>query len=271
MLYLTPWRKDFKYFLKYQLGDLTKKETVDKLIECTFSRKRLPGLTAPFWYYDIEKADDPKLREIIRQRILASDRSLESIFKAFVEEITHFKGYERPCMKFPVYINHAPKLLKWYPQCKIIHIIRDPRATAISRTNDPGGTQYKLKKYPYLSYFIKRIMILFVIVQYIWSSKLHIQYKKYKNYTLFCYEDLLNNPEEIIKQLCDFTEIEFVPEMLHPKAGQASSVTGKKHSGFDKNAAFRWEKVISPFAKSVITLLTKSSMKRFGYFPEKYK
>ena len=85
-------------------------------------------------------------------------------------------------MKFPVYVNYVPQLLQWYPQCKIIHITRDPRATAMSRTNDPGGTQIRIRKYPNLAYFIKKIMVMFVVIQYIWTSKLHCKYKDLNNY-----------------------------------------------------------------------------------------
>jgi hypothetical protein len=84
------------------------------------------------------------------------------------------------------------------------------------------------------------------------------------------YEDLLANPERIIRELCDFTGLNFVPEMLQPEEGQASSVTGKKSSGFDKKAAFRWKKVISPFEEKIITFLTKKSMKIFNYNPKNY-
>ncbi|MGA1869161.1 MAG: sulfotransferase family protein [bacterium] len=270
MLFLTPWRKDFRYFLKKQVGDLSCERNIEKMIELIFSRKQLPGITGSFWHYDIEKVIDHHLKKVLFSKIRESDKSLESIFKIIIEEITAFKGYSRCCMKFPVYVNYVPQLRKWYPQCKIIHIIRDPRAMAISRINDPGGTQIKIKKYPRLSSIIKNIMIFFVIVQYIWTSKLHCKYKAIDNYALFRYEDLLAEPESVVKKLCEFTELNFEPEMCDPKAGQASSVTGEKRKGFNKKAATHWRKVISSFEERVILLLTKASMRRFEYDPQNH-
>lgn len=270
MLFLTPWRKDFRYFLRKKVGNLANRKNVEKLIELIFSRKLVPGITASFWYNDIGKVVNPNLKKIIQMRILESERSLESIFKILIEEISAFKGYNRCCVKFPVYVNHVPELLKWYPQCKIVHITRDPRAMAISRANDPEGTQIKIKKHPRLGFIIRNTMIFFVIVQYIWTSKLHCKYKTIHNYALFKYEDLLAEPERLIKELCEFTEIDFVPEMLDPKEGQASSVTGKKQKGFNKKAASHWKGVISPFLESVITMLTKSSSSRFEYDPQNH-
>ena len=265
MHFLTPWRRDFRYVLKKQAGDLTDEKNVERLVELLFSRKLIPGLTGPFWLYDIERVDDPTLREIVKKRIMESDKSLESFFKILLEEITKFKGYERFCLKFPVFANHLPKLLKWYPESRIIHITRDPRAVAMSRTNDPGGTRHKIKKYPQLKFFIKKTMVFLTIVQYIWTSKLHQKFKTIKNYELFRYEDLVKDPEKTVKKLCKFAQIEFVPEMLEPKKGQASSITGEKKKGFDKKASSRWKEIISPFDKTIISLFTKKSMRRFGY------
>jgi hypothetical protein len=53
--------------------------------------------------------------------------------------------------------------------------------------------------------------------------------------------------------------------MLNPKKGQYSSITGEKKSGLDKEAAFRWQNVISPFEKNLMSILAKSSMQRLGY------
>jgi len=274
MLYLTPWRKDFRYFLRKHVADLSSEKNIDKMIDLIFSRKWIPGITGSFWYHDIGKVMDPELKKILKNKLLKSDKSLESIFKILIEEITRFSGYDRCCVKFPVYVNHVPDLLQWYPDCKIIHITRDPRAMAMSRTNDPGGTAAKIKKHPHLKYFIRKIMIFFVIVQYIWTSKLHCKYKKFKNYKLFRYEDLLSEPERVIKELCEFAEIDFVPEMVEPQKGQhehqPSSITGKRQKSFDKKAASRWMTVISPFEKWLITLLTKQSMKRFEYDPKSH-
>ena len=137
-------------------------------------------------------------------KIKDSDRSLGSIFKILLEEITAFNGQNRFCVKFPLYVNYIPMLMQWFPKCRVIHIIRDPRAITASKTNDPDGTGAIIRRYPYLRFLIRKIMIFFVIMQYIWSSKLHCKFKKYENYALFKYEDLLVDQEIVIKDLCQF-------------------------------------------------------------------
>jgi len=267
MHFLTPFREDFRYFIRKYVGDLNDKKNVEKMVELIFSRQRLPGITGSFWYNDMKKLLDPQLMKSIEKKVLGSDKSLGAIFKILIDETTAFRGYSRSCAKFPVFVNHVPKLIQWYPECKVIHVIRDPRAIAMSRKNDPGGTQVKIKKYPKIGLFIRIVTIGSVMLQYVWASKLHLKYRKFQNYALFCYEDLLADPANTIKQLCEFADIDFVPEMLSPREGQASSITGKKQKGFDKQVATHWKTVISTVEEQLIVLFTKGSMKRFEYNP----
>ena len=108
-------------------------------------------------------------------------------------------------------------------------------------------------------------MIFFVILQFLWSSKIHLKYKHLDNYLLLRYEDLLDNPEKVIKKLCDFCEIDYLNGMLNPDEGQASSLTGKKSSGFDKAASNRWKQHITGFENKLITFILNKSKKRLGY------
>ena len=272
VLYLTPWKKDFRYFIRKQVGDLFNENNIKKMVDIIFTPDQiLLGITGSFWRFsNIRAFNEPELKKIIYRKILESDRSLESIFKILIEEITYFNGYKRCCVAFPVYPNYINKLLKWYPKCKIIHVTRDPRAIAISKTNDHSGAALKIKKYPHLRYFIRKVMIFFVIVQYIWVSKIHRKYKNNPNYALFRYEDLLVDAEMVLKKMCKFVEIDYIPEMLAPEEAMASSVTGKKFKGINPKAASHWKSIISPFEKTLISFLTKGSMKTFKFNPKKH-
>lgn len=271
MHYLTPVKKDFRYFARKSVGDLSNDSNIRKMFELIFSNEKIKGISEAFWEYDIGKIEGETLKETMIAEAIKSDRSIESLFKIITEQFALYKEKQRGCIKFPVYVNMIPHLVDWYPDCKVLHIIRDPRAIAVSRKNDPLGTAKKVKKYPYLSYFIRWIMVLYVSAQYMWSSRLHLSYKKkFKNYRLFKYEDLLVSPEQTIHELCEFTGVDFQEDMLNPGEGQASSITNEKKAGFDKSAAFRWMKHIKPSEKKVVTCLTRRSMRRFDYFPEKY-
>jgi hypothetical protein len=264
--------RDFRYFLQSQIGDVTVDQNIDKMVELCFAKKAIPGLEGVFWkFVCIEAADDPELSRTISRRIKQSDRSLGAIARIFIEEITHFSGCKRACVKFPVDIGHIPELMQWFPGCKIIHITRDPRALAMSKTNDPSGTAIKVREHPRLAWLIRKLSVWFVIGQYRRSARVHRRFQHLSNYKLFRYEDLLAETEKTLKDLCKFIEVEFSQDLLHPESGahlhQPSSLTGKQKKAFDPSAAVRWQAVISVSDKWLITSLTKRSMRTLGYDP----
>jgi Sulfotransferase family len=267
-----PGQRDFKFFLNTQARDLSAEEDVDRMVGMCFSKKTIPGLEGAFWRFEgIQAAENPELRKEIARRIKDSNRSLGAIVRILLEEITRFSGYKRACVKFPVDVGHIPKLIEWFPNCKIVHITRDPRALAMSKSNDPSGTAIKVVEHPRLAWLIRKLAVGFTIRQYWLAAKLHGRFQVLGNYKLFQYEDLLAEPEKVLRELCDFIGVDFSEEMLEPEKGQhehqPSSLTGQRQKAFDPEAATRWKRVISPIDNLVISFLTKGSMRKLGYTP----
>lgn len=264
--------KDFRYFLRTGAGNLAVDAEVDKMVELCFAKKNLPGLDSTFWRFEnIKAAEDPNLKQEISRRIKQSDRSLGAIAKALIEEITKFGGCTRACVKFPVDIGHISELLAWFPDCKIVHITRDPRAMAMSKTNDPSGTALRVLKHPRLAWLIRKLNVYLVIAEYRYAARVHQRFQKRSNYSLFRYEDLLAEPEETLRNLCQFIGEDFTEDLLHPEKGvhehQVSSLTGKQQKAFDVSAAIRWQEAILALDKWLITVLTRQSMKSLEYDP----
>jgi Sulfotransferase family len=266
-------QRDFRFFLNTQARNLSTLEEINTLVQLCFSKKNIPGLDAAFWRFEgIPVVDDPELRQKVARRILESDKSLGAIAKILIEEVTQFSGCDRPCVKFPVDVEHIPQLMKWFPDCKVVHITRDPRALAMSKSNDPSGTAIKVLEHPRFAWAIRKLAVLSTVAQYRLSAKMHLQLKSLNNYRLFRYEDLLAKPERVLRELCAFIETDFREEMLEPQRGrhehQPSSITGKRQKAFDPAAATRWRSVISTGDYSLISLLTRGSMKKLGYNPK---
>ncbi len=275
VLYLTPWRKDFRYFLRKEVGDLSRDENLRKMVEIIFSEHgEIPGITGTFWRMrgGIKALGEDELKQRVFCSLSASDRSLASILRTLLREITEFNGHRRCVVAFPVYVNHLDELLSWFPQAKVIHMTRDPRAIAISKTNDPGGTAIYNQRFPYLKYFIRKIMIAFVVLQYVWASRVHARFQNHSNYLLVKYEDFVMEPTRILKQICEFVGIEYASNMLEQPENrtQRSSVTGEVRTKADARAASKWKNVITPLEQFLVTLLCKRSMARFGFDPESH-
>jgi hypothetical protein len=271
--FLGPARqKDFRYFLDSQIGTLSDDRNVDKMVDICFSRHHVSGLDGALWkWVGIGFVDDPALHQAISKGIKASDRSLGAIARVFIEQLTLFSGCSRACLKFPLDARYIPELMEWFPEGKVIHITRDPRGLAMSKSNDPSGTGPLVQRHPYLVWPIRKAALAVVISNYRLSAKMHRQLKGRPNYQLFRYEDLLAEPEKTLRELCEFIETDFLDDMLQPQKGkhehQPSSLTGKQQKAFDPEAAIRWQRVISPFDNFLIVSATRSSMRELGYDP----
>ena len=271
VLYLSPWRRDFRYFLRTRVGDLSREENLQKMVEIIFSEHGpIVGITGSFWRLNGYRAiGEEALKHRVFCALKTSDRSLGSILQILLREITEFNGYRRCCVAFPVYVSHIKELLKWFPEGKIVHMTRDPRAVAISKTSDPGGTALYNKKLPYLKYFIRKAMIAFVVMQYIWASRIHARFRYHPNYLLVKYEDLVAEPARTLQAICEFAGIEYTPDMLEQPENwaQRSSITGVSRTKPDVAVASKWKSVITPFEKFLVTSICRRSMSRFGFDP----
>jgi hypothetical protein len=273
VLYLSPWRHDFPYFVRSRIGDLSRDGNLRKMVDIIFSQHDLiPGITGSFWRMGggIKAIGEEALKERVFKALQSSDRSYAEILRVLLREITIFNDCRRCLVSFPVYLNHLETLVGWFPGAKVLHITRDPRAIAISKTNDPGGTALYNQRWPYLKYFIRKAMIAFVVVQYIWASRVHARFKGQPNYLLVKYEDFILDPEGTVKQVCAFTEIQFTAEMMQQSEDRAqrSSISGEVRTKPDARAASKWMDVITRVERLFVTCLCKRSMTRFGFDPE---
>jgi Sulfotransferase family len=268
MHYLSPFRKDFRYVIKNKVGDLRSDDNVRKMVDLLFSETSVDGIRGGFW---VEiKGRKQKLKPILSMRILESDRSLGSIFRILIVESTRAFGYNHCLVKFPVHFAYAKQLRAWFPKAKIIQITRDPRATAVSKSSDSGGTERLVKKHPGYKKGIIIASKVYVILQYIWSSYIHQKMQATKDYELFSFEELLFKPEHTLRKLCGFLEIEYTDAMLNPSKGQPSSITGQFYKGLNAEAAIRWRNKMPKRESNFIHFLTKQSMARLGYCHEYY-
>ena len=202
-------------------------------------------------------------KEKVQRRIEASDRTYKSIITILLEEYAYQENKTRYGAKYLVHIKRTDVLLNWYPDCKIVHITRDPRAICASKVNDIA-TRGRKNKYFFIKPIIHWGTILFFCWQYILSAKVHTKYKDYDNYYLLHYEDLVIDPIDTIEKLCKFLELIFSEKMMFPK-GKSSSFPGKKNRGFDVSRISYWRKKMSRFDIKLITLVTKRAMLKLGY------
>ncbi|HKZ90560.1 MAG TPA: sulfotransferase [Candidatus Limnocylindrales bacterium] len=263
--HLLSWEGARHYFRR--AGDLREDEAVRLLVDLVYSpefqrRSRLRELS-PYWRWLTSKVPPADMEA----RLLASDRTERGIFEAFLRIYADRRGKVIIGEKTPAHLAFVETLLAWFPDARVVHCMRDPRAIYVSelrrRTEQAVGFPYRqLVRIPAL-------MALFVLLQvtWAWATAVHrhreLSRRFQDQYLLLRFEDLVRAPQETVAGLCRSLGVELEPRMLEQKVTSRGAMVGAM--GFDAGAADRWRLHIRPGARRAIEELLGSRLAEMGY------
>ena len=186
-----------------------------------------------------------------------------SIFTAVMREYAHAKGKNRIGEKSPRHFAYLSTLFDWYPDAKVLFLLRDPRACVASARKAPWGNP---------SVYSQSLT---------WNESMdcYEEYKDDPRVMLVRYEELVQTPEPHVRGICDFLGEEYTEKLLdhathssfsdyHPSHGmwgvrhrdQYMQPISAKHTD-------KWKQKLSKNQIAVVDHLTGKRMRRFGYTP----
>lgn len=263
--HLLAWEGARRYFRG--VGDLRDDAAIPRLVELIYSgelqRRSWLRELSPYWRWLTARVP----RADIEAYLLASDRSERGVFEAFLRIYADRRGKAIIGEKTPAHLAHVETLLEWFPDCRVIHCIRDPRAVYVSelrrRSEHAVGVPYRqLARVP-------RLLERFVLLQVVWAwaaavNRHRVLQRRFPDrYRPVRFEDLVADPERTLEGLCDFLGVPVEPRMLEQKVTSRGSQVGE--AGFDHGAVDRWRARITPGAKSAIELLLGRRLSQMGY------
>ncbi len=263
--HLLPWEGTRHYFRR--LGDLRDDANVRALVELIYSgelqrRSKLRELS-PYWRWLTHKVP----REDIEAYLLASDRSERGLFEAFMRIYADRRGNAIIGEKTPAHLDYVETLLEWFPDGRVIHCVRDPRAIYVSelrrRADRAVGFPYRqLAAVPPL---LSRFVLLEVV--WAWARAVHrhrVLARRFPGrYGVVRFEDVVSAPEESLDDVCAFLGVRAEPRMLEQKVTSKGARVGS--AGFDAGAAERWRDDIDPGAQAAIERLLGRRLTEMGY------
>ncbi|HET6597158.1 MAG TPA: sulfotransferase [Anaerolineales bacterium] len=255
-------RQKFRKF-----GDLSNDQNVQNLVDHLYTggseRSSWFRRASSHWRWITRRVD----RKEFARKLLETDRSERAFFILLMQLFADKKG--KPIMgeKTPAHFRYAETLLNWFPEAKIIHMMRDPRGIFISewhrRQKEAQSFPYQqLKRLPFL---MKLVILLQTTIT--WregaSRCLGNQKKHPLNYYTQRFEDLVSEPQRQVEELCAFIGVPFQPAMLEQTV--VSMGFQEKQTGFDSGAANRWKKHITPWVDAWFRFWLREGMEIFGY------
>jgi Sulfotransferase family len=252
-------RRSFRHQIA-KIGDLTTDAGARQVIDYIYSIDK-----NNFWGKLAKSVD----REEFLGRFLATDRSERSLLDVAMSFYAHSKPVRGE--KTPAHIYSVPTLFEWFPNTKVIHVFRDPRAIYISlrRKRKKDRISRHNPIFQRLGLIVEFYVSLSLIGAWIRVIKLHRHYKQcYSNsYYLLKYEDLISDPRATLGKLCDFLEVEFTEKMLQQVVVNSSFTPEGQVQGFDTQAIDRWRKHVHPIIHRWFNFWCKNYLLEFGYQP----
>ncbi len=244
---------DLQANIDRHVGDLDAEGALQRLLDLLYS-----GIPFGWFWSAIDRELD---REMLRKELLDQPLSIHSIFCGIMKVHAEMRGKRRVGAKFPLHYSYVDDLLRWFPDCKLIHTTRNPKAVYASQ-----ASKYAKNDYNRLARgWIRFQQFVHINIQTSWTARVHQRLQDHPNYCLVRYEDVVGNPEEELRRICSFANLEFDAEMLYPKKRGSSHQSIGEGRGVDEGSLERWRTAISPLTANLIGLLHKADAKRFGY------
>jgi hypothetical protein len=216
-----------------------------------------------FWRWLVQEVP----RDEVERRLLAADRTERGLFVAFLRLYADLQNKPVIGEKTPTHLGHVDTLLEWFPNARVIHMLRDPRAIYVSdrhRRRTKGRPPYSyIAKVPLL---LEAWLLVMTIFSWHRALKTHARLARAYpgRYTLLKFEDLVRAPEATLSQLSEFlgVEVKVEPESVRVVKGHGMR---SSEEGIDPAAADRWRQRLHPVAKRILELFLGTTMRRHGY------
>ena len=166
------------------------------------------------------------------------------LFSTFLRYETFRNGKTIPCDQTPRNVFYIEDILRFYPQAKVINMIRDPRDVLLSQKRKwkrrfLGGSDMPIKET-----FRDWINYHPITISRIWHTAITAADKFVDNERVasIYFEKLLTYPEETVSHLCDFVGIEYSASLLKvPQVGSSVNTDKPQQLGINSNRANNWQ------------------------------
>lgn len=247
-------------------GDLANDATLERIVDWIytgeFQRQSRMREISPFWRLlerHIPRAD-------VLAHLLAAPRTERDMFAAFLRSYADFLNRPLIGEKTPAHLAYVDTLFEWFPEAKVIHMLRDPRAVYVSdlrrRRRHPRRPYSWLMKLPLL---LQTVLVAQTVLGWRAAARYHDRYQHAypERYRMVRFEDVLLQPETKVAEVFAFLGVEQPADAIEVRV--VSHGVNRGREGLDSDAAERWRTSIHPLARRLLETFTGGPMRRLGY------
>jgi hypothetical protein len=179
------------------------------------------------------------------------------------------------CEQTPKNMYYLNEILAFFPQAKVINMVRDQRDVLLSQKNKWKRRFLGSSKIPLSEAIRSYINYHPILTSKIWNSSLEHSAKYFDNerVKIVKFEELLAKSEFVVKEICNFLAIDFHPKMLNvPVVGSSTEQDNKDNFLIDSSKIEKWKKGGLNSAEIYLSqLISHKMMSKFSYHLEKFQ
>jgi hypothetical protein len=205
-----------------------------------------------------ERAGDFKLeRDALRRRFEGYPPTYPCLLRSLLEEYGQGEGKSRSAEKSPHHIFHASTIFDWFPEARMVGIVRDGRDAVLS-----------LMKARWAHYNMRLHSIVW---RHVVKESLALKQRFPDRYMQIRFEDVLQEPVKTLGQIMKFVDLDFEPAQLDPS--QATGVVpdwerewkGKVDQQLDASRVYAWKQTTTDEERWLMNSIMGPYLRRLDY------
>ena len=199
-------------------------------------------------------------RALLRTHLQAAALDYPRFFRALLDFYARAQGKARGGEKTPQHALVARTLLDWYPDARLLHIVRDPRDVVASLKRMPWGSGSRLADARLWSACVAA------------AAACADDPRHGPRCLLVRYETLIAEPGPELARVCAFLGEPFVPAMVASDPGAKAQKSDRwwfdrARGGVETTRVERWRQELAPAEIAVIEWVAGAALARYGYAP----
>ncbi len=183
-----------------------------------------------------------------------------TIFTGLMEEFAGKMRKPRWGEKTPRHYRHIDTLLEWFPNARVVYLVRDPRAVVSSMLATPWGGRDTEKS----------------VQEWLQCLRIMGKWEKDERVHVVAYEQLVSDPQQQLRRMCRFLDEEYSPAML-TRLGAGLPVANREEWAREAleaslepitlDSITKWRSNLSGYQVAVIEHMARREMLSLGYQP----
>jgi hypothetical protein len=212
-------------------------------------------------------AEEREQAKALVESLPQHERTPAALYATTVAHMANQASKVMCCEQTPRNIFYAKKLLEMYPEARVVHMVRDPRAVLASQKNRWRLRQLGGKNVPWSE--VIRLWFNYhpVTMSRLWrqATQVALGLEQHPRCTLLRFEDLVAEPESTVRSLLDWLALSFEETMLDVPQWGSSNIEHGKEQGVSADMAGKWRDVLSAGEISISERLTGAELRHFDY------